>query len=133
MEDHDADVFLIREALSAAMNAHFVVLRNGAEAAGLLRSAGGSPSCPDLVILDLNLPGLAGGEVLRLLRSGAVCHEVPVIVVTSSDLQEDRALVLGLGANAYFRKPSDFDSFMKLGAVARGLLEKDSGASGSRS
>jgi DNA-binding response OmpR family regulator len=128
IEDHEADVFLIREALSAGMSAQFVVLDNGADAATLRRMAGEPPACPDLVILDLNLPGLAGGEVLRLLRSGIACREVPVIVVTSSDSREDRAMVLGLGANAYFRKPSDFDSFMKLGGVAIRVLEESSGS-----
>ncbi|MBV8817686.1 MAG: response regulator, partial [Acidobacteriaceae bacterium] len=61
----------------------------------------GDAECPDLVLLDLNLPKCSGAALLERLRTGRLCARVPVIVVTSSDAPKDREAVAHLGANAY--------------------------------
>ena len=106
------------------------VVGDGEEALRLFENADLDPaaSCPDLVILDLNLPRFKGSEVLRRLRASARCATVPVLVVTSSDSSDDREQMKKLGANGYFRKPSELSEYMKLGQVARGLLKLDGGA-----
>ncbi len=78
--------------------------------------------CPDLMLLDLNLPKIAGPQVLTHLRKHPKCARTPVIVVTSSNAQSDRARMAELGISRYFRKPSDFDAFMQLGAVVREVI-----------
>ena len=79
--------------------------------------------CPSLVILDLNLPRMAGREVLRRLRGSEACSRTPVIVLTSSDSQKDRDDAARLGASRYIRKPSRLAEFLDLGAVFKSYLE----------
>lgn len=78
--------------------------------------------CPALVLIDINLPRKNGGEVLRYMRSTTRCAKALVLVVTSSDATYDRERMASFGANGYFRKPSDYEDFMKLGDIVRGLL-----------
>jgi DNA-binding response OmpR family regulator len=80
--------------------------------------------CPDLILLDINLPRYKGGEILRRLRGSSRCAGALVLIVTSSDSLRDREEMDALGANAYFRKPSEFSEFMKLGLVVRELLAR---------
>jgi DNA-binding response OmpR family regulator len=83
-----------------------------------------SAPCPKLLLLDLNLPRKNGIEILERLRRSDKCGNIPVIVVTSSDSQQDRDDAARLGATRYFRKPHDFDEFVKLGEVVRQVLEE---------
>lgn len=78
--------------------------------------------CPDLILLDINMPRYNGGEILRRLRLSSRCQNALVLVVTSSDSEGDRKEMDDLGANGYFRKPSSFDEFMKLGQIVKELL-----------
>jgi chemotaxis family two-component system response regulator Rcp1 len=78
--------------------------------------------CPDLILLDINMPRYKGGDILRRLRASSRCANALVLVVTSSDSQGDRAEMDALGANGYFHKPADFSEFMKLGDLVLGLL-----------
>ena len=107
------------------------VVRDGHKAIQFLDAADSSAAapCPDLLLLDLNLPMRSGDEVLEHLRAGRRCRDIPVLVVTSSNSDQDRQSVMDLGATGYFRKPSNYDEFMKLGLVVKHLLEpRDSGA-----
>ena len=125
-EDNLADVYLIREALqSAHVNAHLHIVRDGYAATAIFDSADADPnaSCPAVVLLDLNLPRKSGAEVLRHLRASRRCRGAKVIIVSSSDAPRDRASVEGLDAAGYFKKPSDYDEFMKLGSLVKALLE----------
>ena len=70
--------------------------------------------CPELVLLDLNLPKVNGIEVLRQLRKNWRCQSTPVIVVTSSMAEADRKAVELLGVQAYFQKPANLSSYMRL-------------------
>ena len=125
-EDNRADVFLVRQALEEHQIEHELhVIKDGAEAMKFVASMGksGFPPCPDLVLLDLNLPKGDGSEVLTELRKHPECADTPVIIVTSSDAPKDRERMLKLGITRYFRKPSDLAAFMELGAVVREVMQ----------
>lgn len=123
-------MFLIRQAISAAqVDALVVIVNDGRQAVEFIdkADAGQGVSCPDLVLLDLNLPKMDGIEVLRHMRNSAVCRNALVLVVTSSDSAGDREAVKALGFNGYFRKPSVYAEFMKLAPIIRELLSRASG------
>ena len=71
--------------------------------------------CPDVILLDLNLPRFRGEQVLDRLRGTARCGLIPVVIVTSSELPTDPDGTARLRAAHYFRKPQEYDAFMKLG------------------
>jgi two-component system, chemotaxis family, response regulator Rcp1 len=125
VEDNKADVFLIREAIDAAkLNVEMHVVRDGEKAILFFDEADRDESapCPDLVIIDINLPKKHGGEVLQYMRRSRRCAAALVLVVTSSDSTRDRDEMAKLGASKYFRKPSEYDGFMKLGDIVREML-----------
>jgi two-component system, chemotaxis family, response regulator Rcp1 len=126
VEDSKADLFLIREAIAAAkVDAAVAVVHDGHQAIEFVDQAdrGQGAPCPDLILLDLNLPKKDGIEVLRHIRDSAVCKNALVLVVTSSDSASDREAVKALGFSGYFRKPSVYAEFMKLGPMIRELLK----------
>jgi DNA-binding response OmpR family regulator len=92
-----------------------------------LRSIAGRP--PDLVILDLNLPVLAGDEVCRILRQGAETRLLPIIMLTARTSEADRVGGLDLGADDYITKPF---SLRELGARVRAVLRRRQGIDGPR-
>ncbi len=125
VDDNAGDVFLMEESLREhRLDCDVVVLSNGEDAIAMLDGIDQDRSvrCPDLILLDLNLPKQPGHKVLEQIRRSPRCHSVPVLIVTSSESETDLAENQRLGATAYFRKPSDLDSFMKLGGIARMLL-----------
>lgn len=85
---------------------------------------------PTLVIIDINLPKKHGGEVLEEMRRTRRSANALVLVVTSSDSAQDRETMTRLGANGYFRKPSQYEEFMKLGQIVKILLGQGPEASG---
>ena len=124
-EDNRGDVMLVQKALEEHHLAHELrVVTDGEEALQFIHKMGTSDAmpCPDLLVLDLNLPKADGPEVLREFREHPECAETPVIVVSSSDSPRDRTRMNALGVNRYFRKPTDLEAFMELGAVVRKLL-----------
>ncbi len=126
-EDNEGDVMLVEQALAEHEIVHeLYVVKDGDEALGYVAGmgSGDGPPCPDVLLLDLNLPKVDGPQVLKHFRQHPACAQTPVIVVTSSDAPRDRERVKALGANAYFRKPSDFTEFMALGALVKELLVK---------
>ena len=124
-EDNPGDVFLVRSAIQAQhLLADLIVMKDGQEALARLEAIEyGKEECPDLVLLDLNLPKYTGSAVLERMRSSSRLAELPVVIVTSSDAPRDRELATRFRASSYFRKPNDFDEFMRLGDIVRGLLE----------
>jgi DNA-binding response OmpR family regulator len=125
VEDNEADVFLIQEAIEAKklrLALHFV--RDGEKAIRYFDETDGDASlpCPSLVILDINLPKKQGGDVLRHMRQSRRCANALVIAVSTSDSVRDRKQMTDLGANEYFRKPSEYAAFMRLGDIVKGLL-----------
>jgi two-component system, chemotaxis family, response regulator Rcp1 len=120
VEDNAGDVFLVRRALEKhGLNHDLTVAHNGEEAMQLLEQAekGPATNAPELVLLDLNLPKVDGSQILSHIRQTYAFATTPVIILTSSDSPADRDRALSLGANVYFRKPTDLNSFMKLGGV----------------
>jgi chemotaxis family two-component system response regulator Rcp1 len=128
IEDNKADAALIRKALMrAGIDTELHELDDGEKAIRFFDGADADPNtpCPDLILLDINMPRYKGDEILRHLRASPRCGKSLVLVVTSSDSEKDRREMDDLGANGYFRKPSEFAEFMKLGQVARELLRNN--------
>ena len=117
IEDNPADMRLVREAL--AENSTPAVLHwmpSGEEALSFLRhekAHAGAPA-PDLVLLDLNLPGLHGHEVLAAIKQDPLLRHIPVVVLTSSSARVDVLEAYQAHANAYVVKPADFEKFLAL-------------------
>lgn len=136
VEDNRADVFLIRESIEAACTgATLFVVQDGERAIRFFEEADRDPSAPspDIVILDINLPKKSGAEVLSRMRLSQRCAHAPILIVTSSNSEKDRETMALLGVNGYFRKPSVYEEFMKLGGLVKGMLEVQSDSrSGSR-
>jgi CheY-like chemotaxis protein len=130
-EDNDGDVFLVRRALEKRGLAHELLLaHNGEEALKWLDGHSGEQDAgtpPDLILLDLNLPRVDGGQLLSYIRKCDWFSRTPVIILTSSDSPKDRQMALDLGANLYFRKPTDLASFMDLGRIIEETLEHPPG------
>ena len=119
VEDNDDDVELTLRALRRNRVANRVdVVRDGAEALEYLFSTGSYAGrdvrdAPNLVLLDLKLPKVGGLEVLERLRADARTRRLPVVILTSSNVESDLARSYDLGANSYIRKPVDFTQFME--------------------
>jgi DNA-binding response OmpR family regulator len=125
VEDNEADVFLIQEAMKKArLQLALHVVRDGEQAVQFFDRADDDPRipCPALVILDINLPKKEGGDVLTYMRHSRKCADALVIAVSTSDSAQDRKRMTTLGADRYFRKPSEYDEFMKLGEIVKTLL-----------
>ena len=101
------------------------VVRDGAAALDHITRMGTSEEvpCPDVLLLDLNLPKTDGTTILSEFRKHPECEHIPVIVVTSSDAERDRNEVARYKVARYFRKPSDFDAFMELGAIIQEVVQ----------
>ena len=90
--------------------------RDGVEAMAFLRGEGeyeGAPR-PDLILLDLNLPRKDGREVLAEIKADPDLRTIPVVVLTTSEAEEDILRTYDLHANAYVTKPVDFDRFIEV-------------------
>jgi DNA-binding response OmpR family regulator len=124
VEDNAADVGLVREALEEhRVRCELNVIVDGERAIKFIDEVdAGEQSCPDLMIIDLNLPKKPGKEVLRRIRGSKNCSQVAIIILTSSDNQTDRDEVASFSASKYIRKPSNLYEFLKLGAVFKQLL-----------
>jgi DNA-binding response OmpR family regulator len=126
-EDSRDDLFLIQEALrSAQVDADIQIARDGDAAVKFFESADLDENAPrpDLVLLDLNLPKRNGEQVLKHLRQSLRCRHAQVLIVSSSDQPRDRAAVAEMSVAGYFKKPSSFNDFMKLGPIVKALLEE---------
>ena len=131
VEDNPADVRLTEEALKEAANAltRLHVAVDGAEALDFVHRRGahaGAPR-PDLVLLDLNLPGVDGRQVLAEVKGDPDLRRIPVVVLTTSPSEDDILHAYDQHVNSYIRKPVDLDRFLEvlkaiddywLGAVA---------------
>jgi CheY-like chemotaxis protein len=117
VEDDPGDVLMTREALgdSKLLNSLHVV-DNGEEAIAFLRREGSYDEAPrpDLVLLDLNLPRVDGREVLSIVKNDPSLRQIPVVILTTSDAEEDVLRSYDLHANAYVTKPVDFEAFVRV-------------------
>lgn len=118
-EDNPGDVFMVREALAHhRIDAELIRQSDGEEMLRYIDALdAGEVPCPDVVLLDLNLPRYSGAAILARMRESKLCGRVPVVIVTSSAAADDRELTSRLGASSYFTKPVDYDAFMELGKL----------------
>lgn len=117
VEDNEGDVRLVREALKdgkVAINLHAVT--DGEQAMEFLFRKGRHQRAvrPDIVLLDLNLPGKDGREVLRDMKDDPDLRRIPVVVLTTSSADEDVLKAYNLHANAYLTKPVKLDDFVMI-------------------
>ncbi|MGQ0617541.1 MAG: response regulator [Acidimicrobiia bacterium] len=117
VEDDPGDILITREALADSKLANVLnVVNNGEEALAYLRQQAPFDEAirPDLVLLDLNLPRVDGREVLAAVKNDADLRRIPVVVLTTSENEEDVLRSYDLHANAYVTKPVDFDSYIEV-------------------
>ncbi|AVM73520.1 response regulator [Magnetospirillum gryphiswaldense] len=115
VEDDPGDAGLTKAALAQARilcKLHHV--SDGVEAMAFLRRQGihADAPTPHLVLLDLNMPRMSGREVLAAMRGDEALHKIPVVVLTTSDVEADIETSYELGANSFITKPVDIDQFI---------------------
>lgn len=117
VEDNPGDVRLTREALKEGkVRNNLSVVTDGVEALAYLRREGKYAEAvrPDLILLDLNLPRRDGREVLAEIKADTRLRLIPVVILTSSQAEQDIARAYDLHANCYVTKPVDLDQFIKV-------------------
>jgi CheY-like chemotaxis protein len=117
VEDDPGDVLLTREAFEHnKVSNRLHVVNDGEQAMDFLRGEGAYTDVPrpDLVLLDLNLPRKDGREVLGEMKEDPELRVIPVVILTTSEAEEDIVRSYRLHANAYVSKPVDFDQFIKV-------------------
>lgn len=117
VEDDPGDVVLIQEAFEHnKVQNRLAIVSDGVEAVAYLRRDGEFADAPrpDLVLLDLNLPRKDGREVLAEIKADDDLAAIPVVVLTTSEAEEDILRSYKLHANAYVSKPVDFDRFIEV-------------------
>ncbi|MDR7279549.1 response regulator [Catenuloplanes atrovinosus] len=123
VEDDPGDVLMTQEAFDEhKLRNRLTVVSDGAEALAYLRQEGKYENAvlPDLILLDLNLPRRDGREVLEEIKADDKLRRIPVVILTTSQADEDILRSYQLHANAYVTKPVDFDRFI---AVVRQIDE----------
>jgi CheY-like chemotaxis protein len=117
VEDDPGDVLMTKEAFEHYRLRNVLhVVTDGEQALQFLRRTGGYADAPrpGLILLDLNLPRLDGLEVLAELKADPVLKVIPVVILTTSQAQQDVLRSYALHANAYVSKPVDFETFMEV-------------------
>ena len=117
VEDSPGDVRLTREALKESkVRNQLSVAEDGVEAMAFLRREGKYSGAvrPDLILLDLNLPRKDGREVLAEIKADETLKRIPVVILTTSDAEQDVLKGYDLHANCYITKPVDFERFISV-------------------
>jgi len=117
VEDDEGDVLMTREALEEGKVLNRLnVVGDGVEAVSYLRRDGDYSDAvrPDLVLLDLNLPKRDGRQVLEEIKADPDLRRIPIVVLTTSEAEEDVLRSYDLHANAYVTKPVDFERFVEV-------------------
>jgi CheY-like chemotaxis protein len=117
VEDDPGDVLMTREAFEEhKVRNRLNVVSDGVDALAYLRKEEPFQGAvrPDLILLDLNLPKRDGREVLAEIKNDSSLRQIPVVVLTTSQADEDVLRSYQLHANAYVTKPVDFDRFVKV-------------------
>jgi len=117
VDDNPADQFLVQEAMRTA-NLHYDlrIVSDGDEAIEYLfhrgRHADGRRAPrPDLILLDLNMPRFSGRQVARAVKADPTLRAIPIVVLTTSRLEQDVEELYAAGVNSYVQKPANFDEF----------------------
>jgi chemotaxis family two-component system response regulator Rcp1 len=115
VDDNPADIDLTSEVLAQCKQRfHVNAVNDGAEAISFLRHQGkySEAPCPDLVVLDLNLPRRDGRQVLSDIKADPALAKIPVVIFTTSQANSDISRSYELGANCYLRKPGNLPEFV---------------------
>jgi CheY-like chemotaxis protein len=115
VEDDPGDVLMTQEAFADhKVHNRLHVVSDGVEAMAFLRKEGSYADAitPDLILLDLNLPKMDGREVLAAIKKDETLRSIPVVILTTSEAEEDVLRSYSLHANAYVTKPVDFERFI---------------------
>ena len=117
-DDDEDDCLLVREALREAGQEHELrVVRDGDELLGYLRrteDGGRDPPRPDLVLLDLKMPGKDGRQALRELKADPRLRDIPIVVLTTSSAGDDVSYCYAMGVNSYVTKPASFRGMVEV-------------------
>lgn len=117
IEDNPADIVLTKEAFKECGSDHNITaLKDGEEALKYLRNDADVKNYihPDIILLDLNLPKRDGREILSKIRSDYRLHDIPVIILSTSQNEEDVFTAYRLKANCYISKPIDLSHFFNI-------------------
>ena len=119
IEDSRADAKIIERALKEGNVAHrLTVIPDGRQALEFLFSSHGDVHAadgqPDLILLDLNLPGMDGCQVLTRIKQDLYLRPIPVVILTTSNREEDILSTYRAGANSYIPKPTEYPSYCEL-------------------
>lgn len=117
VEDNPGDVRLTQEAFAENKICNKLhVAKDGVEAMNFLRKMNGYGDAlrPDLILLDLNMPKKDGREVLAEIKADENLRSIPVVILTSSDADDDVAKAYHMYANCYIRKPIDLNRFIEV-------------------
>ena len=124
IDDNEADVFLLKEALRREhLDCELVALRDGTEGVAFLREGGVAANPPDCILLDINLPGIEGDQVLKAIREHSCATATPVLV-WSSHCPQPETLRDPAKRTFFFKKSPRLREFLKIGTTIRALLEK---------
>jgi CheY-like chemotaxis protein len=124
IEDSRADAMIIERALREGDVAHrLTVIPDGRNALdylfGVRDESGPNDREPDLILLDLNLPGIDGCQVLTQIKNDPFLRMIPVVVLTTSNREEDVLQTYQAGANTFISKPAEYPSYRELVATLR--------------
>jgi len=118
VEDDQADQKLIKVSLESQLVANdLYIVNTGEEGMDFLHQRGDYSSVvprPDLILLDLNMPGMGGKEFLKRIKDDKKLKQIPVVIVTTSDLEKDIIDSYNLQASGYVRKPVTLDGFKEV-------------------
>lgn len=117
LEDEPADAYLVKMALregKVLANLHHVT--DGREGIDFLQKVGKYANAPrpDLIFLDLNMPRMNGTEFLKALKADEMLNDIPVVVLTTSDIEHDIVRCYQFGAASYITKPVDMPQFISV-------------------
>ena len=115
VEDNEKNMKLVRDVLQVK---GYTTIEAGTAEDGV-RLAG--ERLPDLILMDIHLPGMSGVDALKLLRADAATAQIPIAAVTASVMQQDRAMIMDAGFDAYVSKPISLKEFLD---TVRTLLER---------
>ena len=115
VEDNDKNLKLVRDVLQAK---GYQTIEAGTAEDGIVLAR---DRMPDLVLMDIQLPGMNGIEALKVLRADAATARIPVIAVTASVMQQDRNLITEAGFDGYIGKPINLKEFLD---TVRAMLER---------
>jgi CheY-like chemotaxis protein len=116
VEDNPDDIMLMKRAFAKGhINNKLYIAKNGEEAIDFFKKRGKFKDAPTpaLVLLDLKMPKLNGFEVLKVIKSDHNLRSIPIVVLTSSEMEKDIEEAYRIGCNSYIVKPVNFESFIK--------------------